>query len=401
MATILSSSEHDAIHRQTAVAHGLPNQVYTCPQTAIVERDSLLAGTWTCIAFASDIKPSQALPIRLMGLPLVIVRDNAGAIRVFHNVCRHRGHLLVTAPGQLQGSIRCPYHSWTYGFDGRLRGTPHIGGTGVHDTAGIDREQRGLFAIRTAVWLGMVFINLSGDAPPFSEHIAPLENRWHPLVGDSGFELLQAATTDGPKLTLEVTANWKLAVENYCESYHLPWIHPTLNSYSRIEDHYPICAGDMGAGQGTTVFDFNSRAGTAFPLLPDWPADQRQVAEYIALFPNVLLGVHVDHFYSILLLPLSHDRTRETVEYYFVGDAAAAASYSAARNTLTAGWRDIFTEDIGVVEGMQCGRQSPAFDGGYFSSVHDSATHHFHRWVADRLRDARSLPAQDTPATLA
>ena len=217
----LSSSECDAIHRQTAVANGLPFQTYTCAQTAIVERDSLLAGTWTCIAFASDVKLRQAWPIRLMGLPLVIIRDKEGTIRVFHNVCRHRGHLLVAAPCQLTEAIRCPYHSWTYGLDGSLRGTPHIGGTGVHDIDCIDRRQRGLFAIRTAVWLGMVFVNLSADAPPFAEHIAPLKNRWQPFVAN-GLALLQAATTDGPKLHIEVTANWKLAVENYCESYHLP-----------------------------------------------------------------------------------------------------------------------------------------------------------------------------------
>ena len=101
----LSSSEYDAIRRQTAVANGLPSKTYTCAQTAIVERDKLLAGTWTCLAFVSDVKLSQALPIRLMGLPLVIVRDKEGTIRVFHNVCRHRGHLLVSAPGQLKEAI--------------------------------------------------------------------------------------------------------------------------------------------------------------------------------------------------------------------------------------------------------------------------------------------------------
>ena len=230
----------------------------------------------------------------------------------------------------------------------------------------------------------MIFINLSANALPFAEHIAPLEERWRPFVGD-GLGLLQAATTDGPKLQIEVTANWKLAVENYCESYHLPWIHPSLNSYSRIEDHYPICAGDMGAGQGTTVFDFNSRAGIWFPRFPNWPLEKQKVAEYIALFPNVLLGLHLDHLFAILLLPLAHDHTLEIVEYYFVGDAASDPRYSAARNTLTTSWRDIFTEDISVVEGMQCGRQSPAFDGGHFSPFHDTATHHFHRLVADRL----------------
>ena len=384
MTTLLSASEYDAVHREIATASGLPNRVYVCAQTAAMERDSVLTNTWTCIGFESDLEPSSALPVELMGLPLLMVRDAAGRIRVFHNVCRHRGHRLVQQACALQGSVRCPYHSWTYDFDGRLRGTPHIGGTGIHELEGFDRQQRGLFGVRTAVWLGMVFINLSANAAPFTQHIAPLEQRWQPLVGGNGLASLCAAD-DRPKLQIEVTANWKLAVENYCESYHLPWIHPQLNAYSRIEDHYPIIATDWGAGQGTTVFDFNSRAGIRFPPFADWPDEQRQVAEYIALFPNILLGLHIDHLFAILLLPVAHDRTREIVQYYFVGDEALGEQYATARHTLTNGWRGVFNEDIGVVEGMQSGRHSPAFDGGAFSPALDGATHYFHRWIADRL----------------
>ena len=80
-------------------------------------------------------------------------------------------------------------------------------------------------------------------------------------------------------------------MENYCESYHLPWVHPGLNSYSRIEDHYNIVAGDWGAGQGTKVFEFSERAGIELQRFSAWPEDKLKIAEYIALFPNVLLGL--------------------------------------------------------------------------------------------------------------
>ena len=186
-------------------------------------------------------------------------------------------------------------------------------------------------------------------------------------------------------MEVEVQANWKLVVENYCESYHLPWIHPGLNSYSRIEDHYSILAGDWGAGQGTTVFDFTEHAGIYLPRFRGWPENENKVAEYIALFPNVLLGLQVDHFFAIVLLPMAFDQTVEQLQIYYVGEEGLTDQYADARRVLLDGWREIFAEDISPVEGMQRGRASLAFDGGAFSPALDTATHHFHKWVASRL----------------
>jgi choline monooxygenase len=91
-----------------------------------------------------------------------------------------------------------------------------------------------------------------------------------------------------------VACNWKLAVENYCESYHLPWVHPGLNSYSRLEDHYNIVAPRSFSGQGTTVYA-PALGDAAFPDFPGLPAKWDTAAEYVALYPNVLFGVHRDH----------------------------------------------------------------------------------------------------------
>jgi choline monooxygenase len=186
---------------------------------------------------------------------------------------------------------------------------------------------------------------------------------------------------------MEFSANWKLLVENYCESYHLPWVHPDLNSYSKSEDHYSILAGDWGAGQETTVFDFSERAEIELPAFTRWPESEKKVAEYIALFPNVLLGLHVDHFYAGILLPLAIDRTMEQIQMYYVGDKTLTDRYAKARRKLLQGWREVFIEDLDPVEGMQRGRASSAFDGGAFSPALDTATHHFHKWVASRLMD--------------
>ena len=58
-----------------------------------------------------------------------MVRDREGQLRVFQNICRHRGMILIEKPGKIRRAIRCPYHSWCYELDGRLRAGPVAGRT--------------------------------------------------------------------------------------------------------------------------------------------------------------------------------------------------------------------------------------------------------------------------------
>ncbi|HSH41388.1 MAG TPA: aromatic ring-hydroxylating dioxygenase subunit alpha [Arenicellales bacterium] len=374
---------HEAVCRPIAEARGLPNAAYTSHEHWLAERDGLFARTWTCIGFASDLpRGAYAEPVELMGMPLLVLQGADGGIRVFHNVCSHRGQRLVAGGGPVRGVLRCPYHSWTYDLTGRLRGTPHIGGTGIHRIEGFDCGAHGLKAIRSALWMDMIFVNLSGDAPPFEEHIAPLAERWQQFWGDAGDRYRRLGQGDG--LDLEIAANWKLAVENYCESYHLPWVHPGLNTYSKLEDHYNILIAGRFSGQGTRVYRLPDSADR-LPQLDTWPEDRLRTAEYIAMYPNVLLGLHVDHFFAMRIDPLAPDRSREYLRLYYLDDGRPDASHDAARQALMDSWRAVFNEDIAVVEGMQAGRQSPGFDGGLFSPVMDKANHHFHRWVAEAV----------------
>ncbi|MEM8952465.1 MAG: SRPBCC family protein, partial [Pseudomonadota bacterium] len=252
----------------------------------------------------------------------------------------------------------------------------------------VDRSRLGLRPVRTAVWFDLIFVNLSGDAPDFEDFIRPLAERW--AVFDQNE--LKHAGADG-SFKLEVGCNWKLAVENYCESYHLPWVHPGLNSYSKLEDHDNIVEPGLHSGQGTRVYNPSlSNDGRRFPdfrSLAESPKTALDVwqtrAEYVALYPNVLLGIHRDHFFAIRLEPHGPDRTTEHVEIYFAGERALGDDFADHRANLKDMWQEVFKEDVFVVEGMQRGRASPAFNGGVFSPVMDEATHAFHGWVAGRL----------------
>ena len=250
-------------------ASGLPNEAYVSDAFAEWEQDVLLARTWACIGTGRRVpEEGDAMPLEFAGLPLFMLRGRDGEVNVFHNVCSHRGMMLMDKPTRTRGAIRCPYHSWTYDLDGSLRSTPMIGGTDSHTCEGFERAKHGLKPVRTATWFDAVFVNLSGDAPPFETFIAPVAKRWKDFDGAD----LRCEESDS-SFTLDVACNWKLAVENFCEAYHLPWIHPSLNSYSRLEDHYQIAEEEDGyAGQGSTAYRPQlAEYGNGFPTMPGLP----------------------------------------------------------------------------------------------------------------------------------
>jgi choline monooxygenase len=367
-------------------AHGLTNDFYTEQRYFEMDRDQVLGKNWACIGFASDL-PTNAYvkPVDFMGLPLLMMRNREGQVQVFHNVCSHRGVKLVQEAGTIQGMIRCPYHSWTYDLNGALRGTPHVGGINQHKDERFACEKHGLKALRSAIWMDMVFINLSGDAPPLEDALAPLTERWKQFLGDDGMSLMRREAHSGA-MAIEVNCNWKLAVENYCEAYHLPWVHPSLNTYSRLEDHYNILF-DQFAGQGSYAYNLSDVAGTHLPMFPSWPTDRLRNAEYVAFFPNVLLGIQADHAFAMMLEPIAPGKTVEHLRLFYVGDEALDPHYEAARNAVMESWRVVFAEDIASVEGMQKGRSSPGYNGGAFSPEMDLPTHYFHKWAARSLLD--------------
>jgi len=372
-----------AVLRPVEEARGLGNAWYTDPARFAEEREKIFFANWAALGFASDVpEPGDARPVNFLGQPLLMLRDKAGELRVFQNICRHRGMILVEEPCKIQRAIRCPYHSWCYELDGRLRTTPHVGGPGTNRHESIKRDELGLIEVRSHAWRGVVFVNLDGKAPAFEDHAADLRARW------AEFERPLSFAPDGT-FELDVACNWKLAVENYCESYHLPWVHPGLNSYSRLEDHYNIEGPHLFAGQGTRAYrPMLSEDGRRFPEIAGLGEQWAEGAEYIALFPNVLLGVHKDHAFAIVLEPQGSERTIERVALFYYDAAVTGPDWAEMRAKNADMWKAVFDEDIFVVEGMQKGRHAAGFDGGRFSPVMDSPTHCFHHWVASGLARA-------------
>jgi len=375
------------VDRAIESANGLPNECYTSEQYLEYERDKIFCDKWTVIGVGSLIpKAGDAMPYNLLGIPLLIVRDKDLNIRVFHNVCSHRGFKLLDEPCTLKNVIRCPYHSWSYDFKGNLVATPHIGGLNIHNSDKFEKSQSNLKEVRSKIWMDIIFVNINSNEIDFEDYIKPLEHRWSKFINHEDQKLLVHSKDHGA-FDLEVNSNWKFAIENYCESYHLPTIHPELNKVSNINDHYHIQGlPNRFAGQGSEKYEQPVKGNKKFDTFKNWEKNSLKNSEYIALFPNVMIGLHLDHFYVFWLEPLAVNKTKEHMQMYYVGDKSAnGEELKELRKENARFWKDVMLEDISAIEGMQAGRGSPVYNGGNFSPVMDQPTHQFHKWVANSL----------------
>jgi choline monooxygenase len=199
---------------ETAAAAG-----YHEPSQWQAERVGVFARAWQFLGHESALpEPGCWIADVIAGYPVVVVRDEAGALNGFHNVCRHRaGPLTDAASGRCDGALVCRYHGWRYAYDGRLRLARDFG-----PAADFDPRDFSLFPIEVETWRGLVFARLKRGGETLAQAVAPLERR---LAGADWGDLQVALTRAHP-----LACNWKTYVENYLEGYHVPVLHPSLDA---------------------------------------------------------------------------------------------------------------------------------------------------------------------------
>ena len=222
---------------------------------------------------------------------VLIVRDGAGTLRAFHNVCRHRGTALCTRRRDgWPESIQCPYHAWTYGLDGRLLAAPMM-----DEVEGFDRTAHGLGPVGCAEWDGHVFLNLADAPVPLDVQLRDLPSRFAPWRMGELRRVHQRV--------YDVGANWKLIVQNYNECLHCPVIHPLLNRMHHYlgAENVPstdgYCGGAMGFRDGVETLSTDGRRRRA--SLPGLGAREQALVNYFVVYPNLLLTLHPDYMTTV------------------------------------------------------------------------------------------------------
>ena len=337
----------------------LPAGAYSDAARFDSEMQAIFAQCWVLAGFSHDIaEAGDARPITVAGAPVLLVRNEGGGLRAFHNLCRHRAARLVAAPCAKARNIVCPYHGWTYGLDGALRAAPHWRAEDGTAPAGFDAAAHGLIPVAAAEWGGMIFVHLAGDGPDFATHIRPLAERWAPYRLD----LLRA----GGEMSFEIPANWKLAVENFIDTYHLPFIHRqlgTMRQAMQVEDvdlgdddgAGPVCGYRYPRGAAEKL-----KSGQPFASFPGLPADLMLGQDIVGLFPNALFELMPDHLLVFHLEPLAPDRTRERLVFFYLGEDATDPALAERREEAAEAWRIINEQDMAILAELQAGIASPA-----------------------------------------
>lgn len=348
-------------------ARALPAALYCDPAQLQRDRALVFARSWQLVAHAADLAGrGDHVPVEIAGVPLVLVRDDAGTLRALHNVCRHRAGPLAVCPGRGATSLRCRYHGWNYALDGQLKSATEMATAAAFDIAAIRLPQA-----RVAQWQGLVFACLDDAAPALETVLAGVAERMH-ARDFSGMRFHQ-------RVSYDIGCNWKTYVDNYLEGYHLPHVHPGLN---RLLDYrqYRIETADWHSLQYS-------------PLAADGPYDPGQ-AWYWFAWPNTMLNVLPGRLQTNRVLATGAQTCRVDFDFYY--DAGLAPEALARLAAEDARFSDeVQREDIAICEQVQIGLASGSYVAGRINPLRENALHHFHELLRAAYR--RGTTEANTP----
>ncbi|MFC5992980.1 aromatic ring-hydroxylating dioxygenase subunit alpha [Pseudonocardia hispaniensis] len=321
-------------------------QVYLDPDIFELELERIFYKTWNCVGHESEVaEPGSFKTLEIGRRPVIVSRDRAGLLNVMLNRCRHRGATLCEQPrGTMASGFTCPYHSWSYALDGRLRGIPYPDGY----PASMDKSALSLTRLRVATYQGLIFANFDEDAEPLEDFLGDAR-KWIDLFmrQGAGYPVkVQGAHR------FRYRANWKVQLENVTDGYHFPLVHrswmanvdaETADMLAFMKDPeavtYALGNGhsvgimvpehvDLDEDDGTEVLQ-DRFAGLIAELEGKLPADEiRRVVRSLhgagfnlTVFPNLALSMG----FIRILNPVSVDTTDNAHMALGYGDGPAGA----------------------------------------------------------------------------
>ena len=345
-------------------ASTIPASWYLDARIAGLERERVFGRNWIAVGRADQVAAAgQYFTLELAGEPLVIVRGADGELRGFFNVCRHHAAAVMTASCGTAQHLRCPYHGWTYGLDGSLKGAPEFAGV-----CNFDRGANGLVPVRVAIWEQFVFVSLSEQAPGLGDFLGDLPERVAPL-GLANLRFFE-------RKTYTLRCNWKVYVDNYLDGgYHVPHLHKGLNSvldYKEytIENRGRTCLQSSPMVSSEEHASFNAtRTGDR--------------AYYYWLYPNFMINVYEGVMDTNLVLPIAADACLVQFDFFFADVSDGRRAHNAESVAVS---DRVQAEDVDICESVQRGLGSRAYGAGRLSVRREAGEHLFHRLLAADLR---------------
>lgn len=387
---------------EVPLERSLPGTSYTSEAEFARERDRVLLPGWFCVGRADGLaEPGCYLAADVCGESIIVTRTDDGGLAGYYNLCRHRGARLVptagcqalsgpalagpVVSGRFPGSVRCPYHAWTYALDGTLRAAPFLPALREH------RAALSLHRVDVATWGGFVFARLeppgrdaagratgpATSAPATSAPAAASPAAAAPVdslettVGEITARTAAYPLADlrsGARLRYDVAANWKVILENYNECYHCGPVHPELcelvPAFRRGGGDVDWAAGIPHRPGATTFTSTGTTRRAPFPGLPE-TARTRHFGELV--LPNLMISLSADHVTAFTVWPRSAGATTVLCDFLFHPAELARPDFDPA--DAVGFWDLVNRQDWSICEQVQDGMGSRRFSVGYLAPM--------------------------------
>lgn len=348
-------------------AFTIPAPWYLDRRIEQAEREEVFGTNWIAVGRTDQVEMAgQFFTVEIAGEPLVVVRGSDGKLRAFFNVCRHHAAAVANVPCGTVQHLRCPYHGWTYGLDGSLKGAPEFAGV-----CNFDRGANGLVPVRVETWEQFIFVTLDAGASALMTSLGDLPGR----VATLGLGHLRFFA----RKTYSLECNWKVYVDNYLDGgYHVPHLHKGLSSVLDYKE-YTIEIGGRYSLQSSPMVGSQEHESFGATRTGDR-------AYYYWLYPNFMINIYEGVMDTNLVLPLTTDRCLVQFDFFFkdVSDGARIANQESIAVSDA-----IQDEDVDICESVQRGLRSRAYGAGRLSVRREGGEHLFHQLLAKDLHRAR------------
>ncbi len=344
---------------------------YTRAHWFDVDQRQIIGRSWQWVCHGEKLRePGSYVTENIAGMPIMAVRDPAGELRAFYNVCKHRAHHLLEGEGTTS-NIVCPYHAWSYDLTGQLRAARHTGSLSDFDVGSVCLD-----TVQVEEFGGYIYVNLDPTAAPLAEQSGALGDEiahWAPDVDELTF---------AHRLTYDIGSNWKNVVDNFLECYHCHVAHKDFVSLVDMDTYkvttHGIYSSHMAEAGKTTNTAYDTHDATVTDHAVWW------------LWPNTCIMRYPGRGNMIILkiIPVGPARTLETYDFFLESAEPNEAELESIRYLDEV----LQVEDINLVESVQRGMETPAFTQGRIvndpsgSGLSEHALHHFHGLVLDHYR---------------
>ncbi|MET0800712.1 MAG: aromatic ring-hydroxylating dioxygenase subunit alpha [Actinomycetota bacterium] len=328
------------------------------------ERERIWWGEWICVGRTEEVPNSGDHVVRdVAGESIFVLRNDAGELRAFYNVCSHRGTKFlddIDGTQNVRKAFVCPYHAWAFDLNGQLIGSPN-----VKEDEHFDRSQHPLYDIAVDHYAGFMFVNMTTGGPRRSL-MESLNDGAETITAFERFKMDELRI--GVRLVYEVEANWKIVVENYNECLHCPQIHPELVQVIplfRFGEVWDEEIPDDGNRMVEGATSFTKTGESQLPKFPGLEPEDYEMYYGTYQFPNLMLNLHPDSAMYYIGYPTGPNHTTVVSQFMFRPETIADSDLFKPEGTVEF-WDQISKQDWEVCERAHTGVSSRAFTRGVF-----------------------------------